>query len=194
MDQTTNTEKANESIAQKAGPAPIEIESTEQILKRIRLGMCDKDPVQTWIFPVAVNGTENKSTNTSPAVTTKIAQLLAVKLMPAELVPMFTKIQSLNQELVLDQYTIYALSRWKIHPMGRVDFAVRYLGMGHVSVISWWPDIGLYTARLDGGANEYEREASTKDAEKRPAKHCYMTFDRLWYIANAINPDWTAFA
>jgi hypothetical protein len=67
-----------------------------------------------------------------------------------------------------------------------VDFAIKYEGMGHITVISYDPELDMIYFRHDGGSNGYDREFYHNFAVKYvPEKDKCMTIEN--WIENISN-------
>ena len=83
--------------------------------------------------------------------------------LPMELLSLFS---DADTELYIDTLTIMcpnSIRHYQNHNQARlVDFGFEYIGMGHVRVSSYDVSTGSVTTRIDGGANDLDRQENAR--------------------------------
>lgn len=65
-----------------------------------------------------------------------------------------------------------------------MDVAISYSGMGHVVVLSVYPETMMVFEMMDGGSNGYEREANVKRRQQTNVKKLEKKTMEKWFVEN----------
>lgn len=144
-------------------------------------------------FPVAYavpNQTPEKKDSS------EVEGIIAKLGLPDEIAAIYKKADSIHRKLVLGDMTFYCPATLEIDNMKRIDLAARYVFMGLSFVLSWWPDVKLYTVRESGGANGYDQDEIYEKSQKRPDPKKFYDLDKSIKIMNGPSSkiDWGTIA
>lgn len=90
-----------------------------------------------------------------------------------EIIKFYKLIGTINQEIYINDWTFFSIQNilkmnenYKKDNIHTIDFAYKYLGMGHVEVAFYNPKLESIYYRQDGGSNGYDRQINYNNLKK----------------------------